>query len=81
MTLAIMLAMVIAPTANAAKPTSTWQTYNIITNILTVLVGGQGSAIYHRGTPEDYDGGATKQQPSPFIPGMSIGNPPVELED
>lgn len=50
------------PRTNEEKPATTWQVYTPATGILQVmLTDDPSSPIYFEGKPEDYKGGATKQ--------------------
>jgi hypothetical protein len=46
---------------NVKKPESTFQTFEVETNTLTVYNGAdETTGIYFKGIPEDYDGTATE---------------------
>lgn len=50
------------PRTNEEKPATTWQVYTPATGILQVmLTDDPSSPIYFEGKPEEYLGGATKQ--------------------
>ncbi len=60
----MMFAFVAMPAmaAETEKPKATYQTYEMLTGILTVLIGNINSAVHFVGLAEDYDGTAVSPQ-------------------